>query len=561
MRSKWWGWGDESKTYHLPDPQRFWTYLSARLGATEPATRLDSLQGVRLQPHRMPAAALSSLARIVGEEGLSTEGGDRAIHSLGKGYKDLVLIRRGQVPHPTDVVVRPNTEGQVAAVVQQAARGDITVIPFGGGTSVVGGVEPLGERPALTLDLRRLDRLVRIDEQSATATVEAGIAGPQLEEQLNRAGFTLGHFPQSFEYSTVGGWIATRSAGQKSTMYGKIEERVEALRVACPRGMLTTPAVPAAAAGPDLVAMFAGSEGILGVITQATLRLAPLPQCQDYRGYLFHDFPQGVAAARELLQVGLRPAVLRLSDEAETEASLALRSAPRGLAAALEQAGRWYLARRGLRLEVSSIMILGFEGSEAAVKYGWSTARRILRRHHAQPLGRGPGRAWDRSRYDAPYLRDLLLDHGIMVDTLETATTWDRYIPLHSAVHDALRNALGERSVVMAHLSHSYSDGGSIYYTFMTPQKKDGEIEQWERVKAAATEAIIRHGGALSHHHGIGSEHRPWMESYLGPSAAWPLAALKSALDPAGVMNPGKLLTQDRPEAASPVVDTEVPSH
>ncbi len=557
MHSKWWGWGEEGKEYHLPDRQRFRTYLRAHLGPTEAGSRLDSLERVYLPPSRLPAAVLSALTGIVGQPGLSTESAHRAVYSMGKGYKDLVRIRRGQVPNPTDAVVRPQTEEQVTALVDLAAREGIAVIPFGGGTSVVGGVEPAGQGPALTLDLGALSGVVGIDRQSATATVAAGITGPELERHLNDAGFTLGHFPQSFEYSTVGGWIATRSAGQKSTLYGKIEGRVQALRLVYPGGLLATPPVPAAAAGPDLAQLVAGSEGALGVITQATLRLAPLPQHRDYRGHLFHGFADGVAAAREMVQAGLRPAVLRLSDEAETESALALRAPPHGLAVAVERAGRWYLARRGLRLESACLMILGFEGKEAAVRQQRAAAGPILRRHGARSLGQGPGRAWERSRYDAPYLRDLLLDHGIMVDTLETATTWDRYLSLYTAVREAIRGALGERGVVMAHLSHSYSDGGSIYYTFLAAQERDGEIEQWERVKAAATEVIARQRGALSHHHGIGSDHRAWMESYLGSSGVRWLAALKSALDPRGVMNPGKLIPELSGQASTPPAGPE----
>jgi alkyldihydroxyacetonephosphate synthase len=555
--SKWWGWGEEGKAFPLPDPERFWAQIHTRLGPTETVSRVDSLERVELRPSRLSAAVVSKLAAIVGEGGVSTESPDRALRSLGKGYKDVVRIRRGQVPNPTDAVVWPRTEEQVTAVVELAAREGIAVIPFGGGTSVVGGVEPVGEEPALTLDLGEMTRVTNIDPESATARVEPGIAGPDLERQLNAAGFTLGHFPQSFEYSTVGGWIATRSAGQKSTLYGKIDERVQALRLAYPDGLLTTPDTPAAAAGPNLVQLVAGSEGTLGVITEATLRLAPLPSYQDFKGYLFHDFASGVATARELMQSGLKPAVLRLSDGPETEVTLALRPVKHGLAAAVERAGLWYLSRRGLSLESASIMILGFEGEEATVKHDWAEAKAVLRRHSGQSLGRSPGRAWERSRYDAPYLRDLLLDNGIMVDTLETATTWDRYLALHAAVRDAVRDALGEMSTVMAHLSHSYSDGGSIYYTFLAPQERGGEIEQWERAKAAATDVIVRQGAALSHHHGIGIDHRPWMAPYLGPSGARWLAAIKSTLDPAGVMNPGKLVPQLPSDANPPQAATE----
>ena len=549
-RSKWWGWGQEGESYHLPDPGRFWSYLRDRLGDTDPVPRLESLTDVALTPSRLSQGVLAELCRAVGQESVSTEVTDRVCFSFGKGYKDLVRIRRGEVLQPTDVVVRPQTEEQVLELLRIAGREQLAVVPFGGGTSVVGGVEPAGERPSITLDLAELSRPLAIDKQSATATVEAGIMGPDLERFLNPAGFTLGHFPQSFMYSTVGGWIATRSAGQNSTRYGTIVERVQSLRLAHPEGVLHTPDVPAAAAGPDLVQLIAGSEGTLGVITQATLRLAPLPQYQDYRGYLLPSFAEGVEAARELMQSGLAPAVLRLSDEAETGSTLALRAAPQGFAAAVEGAGRWYLARRGLRLESGSIMILGFEGGEAEVRRDRGVARRVLNRHRAASLGRGPGRAWRRGRYEAPYLRDLLLDRGVMIDTLETAITWDRYLPLHAAVRDALRDALGERSVVMAHLSHSYTDGGSIYYTFLAPQEAGAEVEQWDRVKAAATDAIVRSGGALSHHHGIGVEHRRWMEGYLGDQGARWLAAVKGALDPGDILNPGKLVPQ--PIASAP---------
>jgi alkyldihydroxyacetonephosphate synthase len=541
-RSKWWGWGQEDESFHLPDPERFWSYLRERLGDTRPAPRLESLAGVALTPSRLSSSMLSELCRVAGQESVSTEAGDRAYFSLGKGYKDLVRIRRGEVPNPTDVVVRPQTEEQVLEVLRIARRERLAIVPFGGGTSVVGGVEPAGERPSITLDLADLSRPLGIDSRSATATVQAGIMGPDLERFLNAAGFTLGHFPQSFMYSTVGGWIATRSAGQNSTLYGTATDRVQSLRLAHPEGVLSTPGVPAAAAGPDLVQLIAGSEGTLGVITQATLRLAPLPEAQDYRGYLLPSFAEGVEAARELMQSGLAPAVLRLSDEAETASTLALRATPQGLAAAAERLGRWYLARRGLSLDSGSILILGFEGAEREVRCGRAMARRVLNRHGAVSLGGGPGRAWRRGRFEAPHLRDLLLDRGVMIDTLETATTWERYLPLHTAVRDRLREALGERSVVMAHLSHSYTDGGSIYYTFLAPQEAGAELEQWDRVKAAATDAIVRNGGALSHHHAIGVEHRQWMRGYLGEQGAHWLAAVKAALDPEGILNPGKLV-------------------
>jgi alkyldihydroxyacetonephosphate synthase len=551
-RSKWWGWGQESESYHLADPERFWSYVRSRLGDTEPTKRLDSASEITLAPSGIADGVVSELSAAIGDQSVSTDAVTRAAFSLGKGYKDLVRIRRGEVPNATDAVVTPGTEEHVLEVLRLARRHGFAVIPFGGGTSVVGGVEPAGDRPSITLDLAELSRPLAIDQHSATATVQAGIFGPDLERFLNPSGFTLGHFPQSFVYSTVGGWIATRSAGQNSTHYGTIAELVQSMHLAHPDGLLTTPNVPAAAAGPDLVQVITGSEGTLGVITQATLRLARLPEYEDYRGYLLPSFAEGVEAAREIMQSDISPSVLRLSDEAETESTLALRAPPQGVAGVVEGVGRWYLGRRGLSLESGSVMILGFEGNEADVRHERAAAKRILGRHGAFSIGKGAGRAWKRGRYDAPLLRDTLMDHGVMAETLETAVPWDRYLALHAAVRDALYGALGERSVVMAHLSHSYRDGGSIYYTFLAPQEKGAEVEQWERAKAAATDAIVRNGGALSHHHGIGADHRRWMPGYLGEQGARWLSAIKTALDPDDILNPGKLVPPPAEARRSP---------
>jgi len=535
MPMKWWGWGEDEHAFSLPDPEGFWAYVRQRLGETGESPRVDSLEAVDVRPSRLEGRDVEALRRVAGEGAVVTEPVARALYSFGKGYCDLMRLRRGDVRNPTDAVVWPQTEEQVAAILDLAAGRGIAVIPFGGGTSVVGGLKPVPDRPCLTLHLGRLCRILAVDPMAGTVTAEAGILGPALEQQLNARGFTLGHFPQSFQYSSLGGWIATRSAGQKSTLYGKIEERLHSLRLIYPGGNLSTPEVPAAAAGPDLNQAVAGSEGVLGVITRATMRLAPLPEHRDYRGYLFQSFHEGMEACRQLVRYELRPAVLRLSDEPETETTLAMLAPPSG--------------QEAPAVVRAAVLILGFEGNEREVGWGWEQAEPVLASHGGQPLGRGPGEAWDRSRYDAPYLRDLLIDHAIMADTLETATTWGHYLDLYRAVREAMAAALGERGHVMAHLSHSYSDGGSIYYTFLAPQERGNELDQWQRVKSAATQAIVEHGGALSHHHGIGSDHRPWMAAYLGAGGVRALAALKQAFDPRGIMNPGKLLIE--PEEAT----------
>jgi alkyldihydroxyacetonephosphate synthase len=535
MPMKWWGWGEEGESFPLPDPEGFWAYVRNRLGETRESPRIESLEKADIRPSRLEKRDLEALRRAAGDGTFVTEAPVRAQYSFGKGYCDVVRLRRGEVTNPTDAVVWPETEEQVAAVLDAAAERGIAVVPFGGGTSVVGGLEAAQDRPSVTLHLGRLSRVVAVDPVAGTAIAQAGILGPALEQQLSAHGLTLGHFPQSFQYSSLGGWIATRSGGQKSTLYGKIEERVHSLRMIYPGGSLSTPEVPAAATGPSLNQVITGSEGTLGVITRATVRLAPVPERQDYRGYIFQSFAEGIEACRQLMRCELRPAVLRLADEPETEVTLAMR-APSSV-------------QPGAPAVRAAILILGFEGNEREVGWGWEQAESILAQHGAQTLGSGPGEAWDRSRYDAPYLRDLLLDHAIMADTLETATTWGHYLDLHHAVRQAIVAALGERGIVMAHLSHSYSDGGSIYYTFLAAQEHGNELGQWQRVKSAATQAIVEHGGALSHHHGVGKDHRPWMSAYLGPGGMKALVALKQAFDPRGIMNPGKLLAA--PEEAA----------
>ncbi len=522
MPTRWWGWGDERKSFALADPQRFWTFLQQRLGKLGEATRPRSLDEIALRPTRLGDRQLTALRRILGDTGVSIDKADRAVRSLGKGYRDLVRIRCGEIASPTDAVAYTETEAQVAAVLELAASDGFAVIPFGGGTSVVGGVEPVGDRAALTLDLQRMARVVAIDRVSGLATVEAGIFGPALEASLNAAGFTLGHFPQSFEYSTLGGWIATRSAGQNSTRYGKIEENVESVRLHFPGGVIETPAVPAAAAGPDLNQLVAGSEGAFGIISQAVIRLAPLPERSDYRAFLMPNFAAAVEASRSMLQSGLRPSLLRLSDEAESEAT------------ALMQAGAENMTM--------SLFLLGFDGHEAEVRSSWERAEAVMERHGGKSLGSGPGEAWRRSRFDAPYLRDVLLDRSVMVDTLETATTWSNYLPLYRSTRDAMLSAMGGRGIVMAHLSHAYTHGASVYYTFLARQREGEELGQWQEVKDAATRAIIDGGGALSHHHAIGIEHVRWLPEYLGEGGVELLRSLKQALDPSDIMNPGKLI-------------------
>jgi alkyldihydroxyacetonephosphate synthase len=386
-----------------------------------------------------------------------------------------------------------------------------------------------------------MNRVLDIDRTSHTAVVQSGIMGPDLERELNAHGFTLGHFPQSFEFSTLGGWVATRSAGQNSTKYGKIEQMVVSLRLVSPTGVLESPIVPADAAGPSLLQCLIGSEGTLGVITQAVVRLHPLPQNRAFSSYLFPDFAAGVDAVKKMLQADLRPAVLRLSDPQETALALLLAESQRP--SLKERLGHLYVKLRGFDLQNGALLLLILEGPHSLVTVAKKEAHKYAR--SGLYLGSHPGRNWMKERFRHPYIRDDLLDRSVMVDTLETAAPWQKLPELYGAVRQALSDSIlatAPGALVFCHLSHGYSDGASLYFIFMARQQPGQELEQWQTVKTAATEAILKHGGALSHHHGIGSMHKTWTATYLGQEGLSLLAELKKKFDPHNIMNPGKLL-------------------
>lgn len=549
MQSKWWGWGDASKRYSLEQSPRFWPFLEAQIGPlAEQPVRPVSRDAIVLPESRLSPDDRTALQMILGRDGLSVESTDRLLHAYGKSYRDLVRLRRGEIPHPPDAVLWPRTHDEVQRLLDFAATRGWAVIPFGGGTSVVGGVEVpahLADRIFLSLDLARLNRVLEVDAVSRTARVEAGILGPDLEAALQAQGVTLGHFPQSFEFSTLGGWVATRSAGQQSTKYGKIEDMVAGMTVATPRGTLSVKALPARATGPDLNQVVVGSEGTFGVITEVTVRVQPIPARRDYRGVLLPSFERGIDLIRALVQAGLTPAVARLSDTAETEALMAMRKAPENTLKSFFEKFVMRLLMRGPAAASPSrcLLILGYEGSPSDVLGDWERARELIREHEGLSTGNAPGVSWYRSRFELPYLRDTLLDHGVMVDTFETAAPWSRlnelYTTLRQATLDALEREAG-RGHVMCHLSHAYPDGASLYFTFTAMQSED-VLGQWQAVKRAATDAILAGGGALSHHHAVGLDHAPWLSQEIGETGLMVLDGIKQALDPGDCMNPGKL--------------------
>ncbi len=547
FKMKWWGWGAEGVRFPLPTSEVTLEYFRSRFGLTrlEPAAELP-LESVEIPPSRADAELVGALGEIVGPENCRTDHRERVLHSAGKSYKDLLQLRSLRMDRATDAVVYPRSEGEVVELLEYCGRERLAVVPFGGGSSVVGGIDPQqgDQRLVVTVDLAYLNQILEINKTSSTATVEAGIFGPELESQLRNQGFVLGHYPQSFEFSTLGGWIATRSSGQNCLRYGGIDKLVESVRIVTPAGTVETLHVPRRADGPDTMQMIVGSEGTFGIVVSATVRVRKLPADQDYFMFAMTNFHAAVDACRSMLQGDVCPALVRISDEEETAATLALGHQPaKGLRRVVRRGAKWLMQRRGLLPPSLSTVLVGLEGAAEQNRALRSTVRRHFASRDAFYLGRSPGQRWLETRFQLPYLRDELLANGLLVDTLETATTWSNVESLHAAVREAIKRVGSEHGnpvTVYAHLSHLYRDGAAIYFTLLGRQSPDDPVGQWWAIKNAAGDAIRQHGAVISHHHGVGTDHRA--QTGRTDVEQRMLSQLKQAVDPDGIMNPGKLL-------------------
>src|SRR5579885_644860 len=552
---RWNGWGWAAHKDGVGAREDVWRWLAGELGMpSRLVTPAGCMDEITLAAPRLERRDCEKFVAMLGADQMRDDTYERAFHALGRSYHDLLRLRAGDLASAPDAVLYPSGTDEVLAVLAYASERNIAVVPYGGGTSVVGGVSanagPFGA--VVALDLSRMDRLIDVDSLSRTATAEAGIYGPALEKALQARNATLGHYPQSFVFSTLGGWIAHRGAGQQSLRYGKAEDWLISAKLATPRGLLITPDIPASAAGPNLRDLVVGSEGVFGVIAEATVRIQPVPEAAEFRGYLFRDFTSGTAAIRRAMQEDLGTAMLRLSDAEETRFFRAYGAAGKsgGLKSRLESA---YLRWRKFADE-ACLMIAGFEGSMGAVAQSRARFEQIARALGALSLGSNPGARWRAGRFHGPYLRDPMMDRGLGVDTLETAASWSRLDALYAAVRSALETAIaatvprpGARGIVMCHISHSYADGASLYFTCIFPRALDGEIAQWKKIKAAASEAIVAQGATISHHHGVGEDHLPWITQEKGELGIEVLRAIKGTLDPKGILNPGKLIPPQMP--------------
>jgi alkyldihydroxyacetonephosphate synthase len=527
---RWRGWGDDQKNYPLPETAR--PFLSEHVG--HPTFCADVSREELL--HKIPRS------HIKPDPMITTDPFERLIHARGQSLSDWVAMYSGKIEAYPDGVAYPESDEDVQTLIRIAHRKGYRLIPYGGGSSVLGHINaPRKGSPCITVDMGRMNHLVNLDEISRTAVIECGAAGPAIEAMLGEKGYRLGHFPQSFEFSTLGGWIATRSTGQQSYHYGRIEPLFLGGHLESPEGALDLPVFPASAAGPDIKHMVLGSEGRMGIITRATVKISPLPEVEHFNAIFFPDWESGAAAARELAQARLGVSMLRLSDPVETETTLQLSGRPDFV----------NLAHKGLGLigikEQRCLLIYGLTGTKRYTRLAYHEVQRIIRHHHGFAVNFVIGHTWEKSRFKTPYLRETLWENGIALDTLETALPWSKVLDVNAAVRQAIATSLeniNEKVLVFSHLSHLYPDGASMYITFAWRRAKDPlETEaRWRIMKKAASTLITQAGGTISHQHGVGQDHKPWLPVEKGELGIKAIQSVVKTFDPQGIFNTGNLV-------------------
>ncbi len=548
---KWWGWGLDGVEFTHEDKPELGPFIKEKIGLdiARPSVSPVSFEELEIPEPNLPEGLRFALERAVTADQVTVDRLDRLVHARGKSIRDLVRQRRGEMPRVPDVVVYPGDEDEVTAVLKAALAADAVVIPFGGGSSISGSLEaPAGEsRPVISVDTGRLDRVLAIDSDSRLARVQAGVFGPHLEEQLRAQGYTLGHYPDSFTHSTLGGWIATRSSGMQSDRYGDIADLTRGLRVITPSGTLITRPVPASSTGPSVREMVLGSEGRLGIITEATVHVRRLPESRQILGYLFPTFVAGLAAMRDIAASECSVSVTRVSDAAETQFSFATRKHSSLFEKLQSKALTTYLRRRlGFDLNQMCLSFIGFEGSEGHVAEQRKAVGKIVKRHGGLCVGSGPGALYDQKKFDTPYIRDFLLDRGVAADVSETAMPWSRLTPVYDAVVAAGHGAfaqLGVEGYLMCHLSHSYHGGACLYFTFaFQPNPGSEMLAEYDVVKSAIQQAFVDNGATLSHHHAVGTEHARWLGQDISAPGVAMIEALFAGTDPGRNLNPGKIV-------------------
>jgi alkyldihydroxyacetonephosphate synthase len=548
---KWWGWGVEGVSFHHENKPAFRPFVINAIDLdvnTAPAAPM-SLDDLAIPAPLIGDQLLTELTDAVGAENAAQDDLDRIVHTYGKSARDLLRVRAGDIPRVPDVVVYPGNEAEVQLIVDRAVAADAVIIPYGGGSNISGSLHaPEDEtRPVISLDLGRLNQVIDIDEDSGLARIQAGAQGPDLEEQLAVRGWTLGHFPDSFTHSTLGGWVATRSSGMQSDKYGDISDIARGMRVVMPGKVLEIRPLPHTSTGPSVREMVLGSEGRLGVITEVTVQVHRIPEVRLILGYLFPSWEAGLAAMQEISTSDAHPSITRVSDAKETAFSFATRkkSGRISISSLISKGMMKVLQRRGWKLDEVCLSFIGYEGGKAHVARQKAIVKDIVSRHGGIVVGKGPGELYDQKKFDTPYIRDFLLDRGAIGDVSETAAPWSKLLPLYTNVLAAAEKVyahLGVAGWIMCHLSHSYHSGACLYFTFAFKHDGVDPLGQYEPLKNAIQQAFVDSGGTLSHHHAVGTEHAAWLEQDISAAGVHMIDGLFTAMDPGRNLNPGKII-------------------
>lgn len=550
---KWWGWGEEGVFFNYENKPAFAPFVEEAIGVSLRPRQRDTVEFATAQvpESRAPEDVLAHLREISGAENVSVEDELRVVHWAGKSVLELLQTLRNDFTRVPDVVVYPGSEDEVTRILETAVAEDLVVIPFGGGSSISRSLQAGQDesRCIVSVDMGRLDRVLEIDETSGLATIQAGVLGPDMEEQLNARGWTLGHFPDSFAHSTLGGWAATRSSGMQSDKYGDIADIVRGLRLVRPTATVVLRPLPSTSTGPSLREMVIGSEGRLGIITELTVQVHRLPQEHEVIAYMFPTWQQALTAVRQYTEAEIPLTFARVSDAHETAFSLATQKAStsvKGRLAARGQEALWaVMRRRGWDTDAMCLSYVCFEGTVKDVAERKKAVAKIAKAQGAVVLGSGPGALYDQKKFDTPHLRDFLLEQNTVGDVSETAAPWSQLTTVHKAAYDAAQRAyarLDKTGWIMSHMSHSYHSGACLYFTFAYVFDEENPYEEYHMIKPAIQQSFIDSGGTLSHHHGVGVEHQPWMEQDISPEGVRLMHGLFEVADPGGNFNPGKIV-------------------
>lgn len=557
-QQKWWGWGEVGHEYEYRNKPKFPAFVEKHIGIdiTQPVKPVPGFDTLEVPASRLDDALRATLVAAIGDEFVHTDDETRVVHTYGKGVRDLVRVRRGELGRVPDVVVYPADEKQVQAVLDAVVEADGVLIPFGGGSNIVAALEadPGETRQVVTVNMGRLNQVLEIDEVSGLARIQAGVFGPDMERQLQANGWTMGHQPDSFEWSTLGGWIATRSSGMQSDKYGDIADIVRGLRMVMPGQVLSLRPLPSTSSGPSVREMVLGSEGRLGVVTEAWVQVHRIPPVREIQAYFYATYEDGLRACQQIVESDAEVMMARVSDALETQYIMANGKQSSTLSSYLSKAIAKVMEYKGWDLDQIAMAFVGFEGSASHVRYTKGLVSRIVGKNNGMGVGQGPGKLYDEKKYDTPYLRDFMLDRGLVCDVSETSTPWAYAEQIHTETvkrFDAEMAKLGKQGVVFCHLSHSYHSGACQYFTFAINDDSETNLETYDAVKRVIQQSFMDNHGTVSHHHGVGEEHSPWMAQDISPAGVFIQRKLFDGVDPGHNLNPGKIIHDGKPGISS----------